>query len=145
MKLSKLRLLTVLAVSFGLIFSVQAFAKTLSGSLDTYSGTGFSDVGQISVDSFSISDTDFYTNTQITASQRWPGTYAGITLIPMLKSGSGYSAVSGKSNSFTATSSTGYVTQSFTGLTSGTYKIYFQSQFQENGLNFNGTVYNNYN
>lgn len=138
-RFSKLRLAAVLVISLLTILSVQAFAY--SGELDTYSGTGFSDYGAISVDPFTITGGDFYTVTEITASQRWPDAVAGITLTPMLKSGLGYSAVSGKSNSFTAYPSTGAVDQSFTGLTNGTYKIYFRSQFQEAGLDFNGTVY----
>ncbi|QNU66739.1 hypothetical protein EHE19_018170 [Ruminiclostridium herbifermentans] len=148
MKLSKIRLAIVTTVAIASIFSLQVFA-TLSGQLDTYSGTGFSNVGKISEDDFSISDTNFYTKTEITASSRWntsTNALAGMTLTPMKKSGSGYSAVSGKSNSFTVyRDSNEPVTQSFTGLTSGTYRIYFQSYYTENGLNFNGKVYDNNN
>lgn len=140
-KFSKRRLAVVLTISLFTILSVKAFG--LSVVLDTYSGTGFSDVGKISADPFTITGGDFYTKTEITASQRWPNTYAGITLTPMLKSGFGYTAITSKSNSFTAYSWTGPVVQSFTGLTNGTYKIYFKSQYKENGLAFEGTAYDN--
>lgn len=59
MKFSKTRFAVVLSISIVAILSLQAFA--FSDVLDTYAGTGFSDYGAESVDSFVISDGNFYT------------------------------------------------------------------------------------
>lgn len=114
----------------------------LSNKLDTYQGTGFTDVGKESVDSFTITKGDFYCYHRITKSTRWnTGTYAEMKLTPLKKEWLGYKTVSNKAQTIQVSpNDTSYYTLPFTELSDGTYKIYFQSTYKDN-VDFDGIVY----
>lgn len=134
-----LKRLSILSLLFIALFSYGALAYT--GVLDSFQGWDFSTAGAFAVDDFDLSDSDIYVEIRIDDAQTWlDGGTSGMYVTAYKKNILG-SYVNQQTNSFTKSPyDTSYSTLSFTGLSSGNYKMRFAAYFADS-VDFTGVVW----